>query len=444
MKHLYFPRLLPLCVVALAIFSCTLEKEPDIPTGVNNVSNPQLLSTEVTPDTNNNFQAKAWLSNSGNLNILQHGWVWSESSEPTLQNNKLELGSLNIDSFVTEIIGLDTGKVYYLRPFVSTGMGTIYGEEHCSFLGINFTINTDTEIFKGAQVRFTNLSKGGNYTYLWNFGDGGASTQASPPVHTFNTLGNLTVRLTADFGSCKVTKTIILNVIPDPFQGYWTPISGGTFMMGCTEDQDTTDEEMCYEDESPLHQVTVGPYFMGRTEITQRQWKAVMGNNPSNNLCLDCPVESVSWNTVVNEFIPSLYRKTGRKYRLPTEAEWEYAAYGGQSFRYAGSDTLSQVAWYYANSGEMSHPVAQKKANGYGLYDMNGNVWEWVEDDWHVGYIGAPTNGSAWMDNPRGPERVFRGGSWEHDPDLCRPFTRFKYPLEDKDFAIGFRLARSY
>lgn len=236
----------------------------------------------------------------------------------------------------------------------------------------------------------------------------------------------------------------MLEVVADPFEGYWITIPGGTFLMGCTEDQDTTDDVMCYEDESPLHQNTVESFLIGRTEITQGQWQAVMGDNPSENKCgADCPVESISWSTVVNEFLPALYRKTGRKYRLPTEAEWEYAAYGGEFHTYAGSDSIDLVGWYAANSGDMSHPVAQKMANKFGLYDMCGNLWEWVEDDWHVGYNGAPTDGSAWIDSPRGDERVFRGGSWQHDPDICRPFTRFKYPLEDKDLAIGFRLAGS-
>ncbi|MBP6827497.1 MAG: SUMF1/EgtB/PvdO family nonheme iron enzyme [Saprospiraceae bacterium] len=443
MKHLYLFLLVPLGAVALAVFSCTLEKEPDIPAGATNEKDPVFAASEVTPDTGNYFQVTARLSSPGNLNILAHGWVWSDTPEPTLQDDNLDLGDLTSDTFSTKTPTLEIGKIYYLRPFVTTGMGTFYGAEHCSFLGVRFSLNTDTEIFQGARVQFTNHSKGGNYTFLWDFGGGSTSTEASPPVHIFNTPGNAPVLLTTELGNCKITTTIMLKVVPDPFQGYWTSIPGGAFMMGCTEDQDTTDEAMCYEDESPLHQVTIAPFFMGRTEITQSQWKAVMGINPSGNVCLpDCPVESVSWDTVVHVFIPALSRKTGLKYRLPTEAEWEYAAYGGEFTKYAGSNDIDTVGWYYANSGEMSHPVARKKANGYGLYDMCGNLWEWVEDDWHVGYIGAPADGSAWVDSPRGAERVFRGGSWQHDPEICRPFTRFKYPSGDKDLAIGFRLVR--
>ncbi len=420
-----------------------MEKEPDIPTGINNVINPEFFTAEITPDSNNVFQTKVWLSGSGNLNILQHGWVWNDAPNPTLQNNKLELGRLATDTFTANIAGLDPGKIYYLRPYVSTGMVTVYGPEQCSFLGVDFIINTDTKIFKGANVQFTNRSTG-NHSYLWDFGDGSTSTDFTPPVHTFNTTGSVTVRLTAEFNNCKISRTLMLEVVADPFEGYWITIPGGTFLMGCTEDQDTTDDVMCYEDESPLHQNTVESFLIGRTEITQGQWQAVMGDNPSENKCgADCPVESISWSTVVNEFLPALYRKTGRKYRLPTEAEWEYAAYGGEFHTYAGSDSIDLVGWYFGNSSEMSHPVAQKMANKFGLYDMCGNLWEWVEDDWHVGYNGAPTDGSAWKDSPRGDERVFRGGSWQHDPDICRPFTRFKYPLEDKDLAIGFRLAGS-
>lgn len=443
MKHFYPLLLSFLCAITLGIYSCILEKEPDIPTDTNNVINPGFLSTEITPDSNNIFQAKVWLSGNGNLNILQHGWVWSEAPAPTLQNDKLELGRLTADTFLAEISGLDTGKIFYLRPYVTTGMGTVYGPERCSFLGVDFTINTDTEIFRGAHVQFTNRSTG-NFTYLWDFGDGTTSTDFSPPVHIFNTPGNATVQLTVGFGSCQITKTLVLRVLPNPFEGYWVSIPGGTFMMGCTEDQDTTDEEMCYDDEGPLHQNTVTAFIIGRTEITQGQWFAVMGDNPSDNVCMpDCPVENVSWDMIVNQFIPALYRKTGQTYRLPSEAEWEYAAYGGEMFKYSGSDSLDLVGWYAANAGDKSRPVATRMPNGYGLYDMNGNLWEWVEDDWHVGYLGAPADGSAWIDTPRGEERVFRGGSWMHDPELCRLYTRFKQLTDFKEIDIGFRLVRS-
>ncbi len=155
--------------------------------------------------------------------------------------------------------------------------------------------------------------------------------------------------------------------------------------------------------------------------------------------------------------------KTGKNYRLPSEAEWEYAARGRQNFKYAGSDNIEEVAWYWENSGDeklsgnwesakivanncKTHPVGQLKANGYGLYDMSGNVWEWCEDEWHGDYKGAPTDGSAWIeresDNTKnvGVSRVLRGGSWYFYAEACSVSYRNSYPQSFRDPRIGFRL----
>lgn len=446
MKCLHLLTLLPLCALTLAFPACTLDTEPDIPTRVNNITDPIFLSAEVTPDANNHFQVKARLSSRGNLNILHHGWVWSEMPEPTLLNENLDLGKLTSDTFTSKITSLDLGKVYYLRPFVVTPCDTFYGFEQCSFLGANITINTDTEIFQGADVQFS-TSLLDNCSYLWDFGDGGTSILVSPK-HTFDKgTGDVTARLTAYIGDCEVTKVITLNIIPDPFEGYWMLIPGGTFMMGCTADQ----QPECFPngDENPAHQVTLDSFLLGKTEITQGQWLAVMGDNPSlHQQCgTNCPVENVSWDTIKNEFLPALYRKTGRTYRLPSEAEWEYAARGGvdasSTTKYAGSDSLDLVGWYDGNSGIDLHPVAQKIPNGYNLYDMSGNVWEWVEDDYHDDYTGAPVDGSAWIDTPRIPQRVFRGGSGDYMSEFCRiAYRQHDKPMFQFNF-LGFRIARS-
>ena len=199
-------------------------------------------------------------------------------------------------------------------------------------------------------------------------------------------------------------------------------------------------------DEKPVHRVTIAkPFAIGKTEVTQEQWHAVMGNDPSNfSGCGDtCPVEQVSWDDT-QAFIQKLNAKTGKQYRLPTEAEWEYACRAGAQQEYCGSDNFDSVAWNSFNSGSFffntPHPVATKQANAFGLYDMSGNVWEWVEDSYHDNYIGAPLDGSAWEG---GSMRVLRGGSWGKDAKFGRAAVRSKFGANYRDFSYGFRLART-
>lgn len=198
----------------------------------------------------------------------------------------------------------------------------------------------------------------------------------------------------------------------------------------------------------PTHRVTIGRAFaIGKTEVTQVQWKAIMGNNPSkfsdglfSHGCGDnCPVENVSWNDA-HAFIQKLNAKTGKQYRLPSEAEWEYACRAGGQQEYCGSDNVDSVAWFGGNSGATTHPVAKKQANAFGLYDMSGNVWEWVEDSWHENYNGAPVDGSAWQGD--GAKRVLRGGSWGNDPQIERATNRGKDEPAIQDSGYGVRLAR--
>jgi formylglycine-generating enzyme required for sulfatase activity len=170
----------------------------------------------------------------------------------------------------------------------------------------------------------------------------------------------------------------------------FTLISAGDFYMGSEESGD----------EKPVHKVKINnPFYLGIYPVTQREWKAVMDDNPSYFKGDDMPVEQVSWDDV-QEFIKKLNEKEGTdRYRLPSEAEWEYACRVGTTSRYSFGDDESKLgdyAWYDDNSGDKTHPVGQKKPNSWGLYDMHGNVWEWVQDKWHDSYGGAPTDGSAW------------------------------------------------
>ena len=221
-------------------------------------------------------------------------------------------------------------------------------------------------------------------------------------------------------------------------------VEGGTFTMGATAEQGSD----AHDSEKPAHQVTLSSYSIGQTEVTQELWQAVMGSNPSSFTGdLQRPVEYVSWN-VCQTFISKLNQMTGQHFRLPTEAEWEYAARGGnrsQGYKYAGSNTVGDVAWYYDNSCALgssnpdygTHPVATKAPNELGLYDMSGNVYEWCQD-WYGSYS------SDAQTNPTGPAsgsfRVDRGGGWNFDARLCRVSCRGDAP-SGAYFNFGLRLA---
>ena len=213
-------------------------------------------------------------------------------------------------------------------------------------------------------------------------------------------------------------------------------VEGGTFTMGATSEQG----EDVDNDEFPTHRVTLSDYYIGETEVTQALWKAIMGSNPSNFKGGNLPVESVSYKDV-KTFITKLNRKTGKKFRLPTEAEWEYAARGGnksKGYKYAGSNTIDDVAWYDDNSNFKTHPVKTKQPNELGIYDMSGNVWEWCSD-WYGDYT------SEAQTNPQGPSsgsiRVDRGGSWFNYARDCRASRRDYGNLSNLDINLGFRLA---
>ena len=211
-------------------------------------------------------------------------------------------------------------------------------------------------------------------------------------------------------------------------------VEGGTFNMGSPKNEKGREDNECQ------HQVTVGPFNIGKYEVTQADWRNIMGNDPSNfKNCDDCPVESVFWDDV-QAFLKKLNAKyPGKNYRLPTEEEWEYAARGGtksQGYQYAGSNTLGDVAWYDKNADSKTHPVGSKSPNELGLHDMSGNVWEWCQDSW------KPYPGCS--GNAKGGDRVIRGGSWGSDPQYCRVASRDGDSPTDRGSDLGFRLARSF
>ncbi len=229
---------------------------------------------------------------------------------------------------------------------------------------------------------------------------------------------------------------------------FWMlPVQGGPFLMGSPNG-----EADAFDYERPQHKVTVPDFYLGKYPVTQALWKAIMqGENPSSFQDDDRPVERVSWDDAqafikqLNELTTSS-RPTDHFYRLPTEAEWEYAARGGphhaEGYKYAGSDRLKDVAWFKNNSEGETKPVGLKYANQLGLHDMSGNVHEWCEDDWRDNYNGAPSDGTAWVDRPqRGASRVDRGGSWVGQAHKCRVACRHDYPPGSRWSLLGFRLA---
>lgn len=221
-------------------------------------------------------------------------------------------------------------------------------------------------------------------------------------------------------------------------------VKGGTFTMGCTSEQGSD----CEKNEKPAHTVAISDFYMGETEVTQELWNAVMGSNPSRFKGDERPVETVSWNDC-QEFIQRLNRLTGKTFRLPTEAEWEYAARGGnknRGYKYAGGNDINAVAWYAVNSYDKgsgnpdygTHPVKGKSPNILGLYDMIGNVWEWCSD-WKGSY------GNSSQTNPEGPSsgscRVLRGGGWDTDALFCRVAHRYYWTPDVHCASFGFRLS---
>ena len=324
------------------------------------------------------------------------------------------------------------------------------------------------------EVQFTDLSNPGLGTiksWVWTFGDGTTRTQQDPP-HIYEDPGTYKVSLmvtteiaadyTAKAGYITVTgaegegegegeddaETVML---PNSVELEMVRIPSGDFMMGRN-----TSEQDSNSDEAPQHQVSAPAFWMSKYEVTKRQWQAVMNTTPwsahdyiSDNL--DSPAVWVSWNEV-KAFITALNDYTDKTFRLPSEAEWEYACRAETTTRYYwGNDSsytdIDDNAWWYDvvwDTGDLyARVVGLMPDNDYGLYDMSGNVWEYCEDDYHATYASAPATGAAWVDSPRATQRVLRGGGWyDSTAAACRSANRFYTGPTNKACDHGFRLAR--
>ena len=234
--------------------------------------------------------------------------------------------------------------------------------------------------------------------------------------------------------------------------GNMVKVDGGRFQMGATSEQGSDANSK----EKPVHEVTLSDYYMGKYEVRQSEWEVVMGSNPSRFKGEDLPVEGVSWSDC-HEFIGRLNALTGLNFKLPTEAQWEYAARGGRlskGYKYSGSNNLGEVGWYWENSGDRvltgkwdsnevgrnhcrTHRVGEKQPNELGLYDMSGNVYEWCED-WYGNYSSVSQRDP--LGAASGFFRVLRGGSWLDVAKNCRVSIRFGRTPGDRDYYLGFRL----
>ncbi|MCQ2316611.1 MAG: SUMF1/EgtB/PvdO family nonheme iron enzyme [Bacteroidales bacterium] len=244
-----------------------------------------------------------------------------------------------------------------------------------------------------------------------------------------------TVVAGASGGSAAGNKTFTVNGVSFEM----VAVKGGTFTMGGTSEQGSDADS----DEKPTHSVTLGDYYIGKFEVTQELWEAVMGSNPSYFKGNKLPVEQVSWDDC-QTFIRKLNSLTGANFRLPTEAEWEYAARGGsrsRGYKYSGSNSIGEVAWYTSTTNDSgTKPVGTKSPNELGIYDMSGNVYEWCQD-WYGSY------GSGSQTNPQGPSsgsiRVSRGGGWDFSALHCRVSIRISSAPGNRFSDLGFRLVVS-
>jgi len=223
----------------------------------------------------------------------------------------------------------------------------------------------------------------------------------------------------------------------DPTTGMeFVYLPGGCFNMGAADGSG---------DEQPLHRVCVKGFYIGRYEVTQAQYKQLVDRNPSHFKGPNRPVEQVNWDDARN-MVVEMSAVSGHKYRLPTEAEWEYACRaGGQHDPFCGTGGANQLAWFEGNSAGQTHDVGQKRPNAWGIYDMSGNVWEWTQDCWHPDYSGAPKDGSAWVsgEDTDCSRRISRGGGWLVKHSSIRAAQRSRVDFTVRCMLQGFRIVRS-
>ena len=407
----------------------------------------------------------------GDAVVVARGVCWNTSGTPTVSDTYTMDGT-NIGSFVSSMKNLEHNTTYYVRAYATNAKGvTGYGEE-VTFTTLDTLLPTVTTATEITGITVSSAKCGGEVTFNGNVTVTARgicwSTTQTPTIEDNKTnngsgVGSYTSNMTnlehnttyyvrayasnekgTSYGEERTFTTLEFSNQTFTVNGVsftMIAVEGGTFQMGATSGQGSDADS----DERPVHSVTLSDYHIGETEVTQELWTAVMGNNPSYySGNPQRPVEQVSWNNC-QTFITKLNQLTGKNFRLPTEAEWEYAARGGnksKGYKYSGSNTIDDVAWYYtSNSGSKTHDVKTKQANELGIYDMSGNVCEWCQD-WYGSYSFIPQT------DPTGPSsgsgRVFRGGSWSSGALHCRVSNRSYYSTTgSKGDHLGLRLCLS-
>ncbi|MGN0033592.1 MAG: formylglycine-generating enzyme family protein [Candidatus Limimorpha sp.] len=408
----------------------------------------------------------------GGSAVTKKGVCWSTEENPTIDESCTNDG-IGSAAFTSNITYLQENTTYYVRAYATNSVGTSYGEQK-SFTTLEAVILTPSVTTKSvSNINGTYAFCGGVVT-----SDGGSavtakgicwSTSENPTIddaHTADGEGtgsynsemtglteNTTYYVRAyatnamgtGYGNQASFETLPFNNLVVTVNGVtfeMIGVEGGTFKMGAqnTEQYSPNYDEEANNNEAPVHDVTLSNFYIGKFEVTQDIWVAVMGSNPSYLYGPNLPVEMVSWD-LCHTFINELNSLTGMNFRLPTEAEWEYAAKGGNKsmhFKYSGSDDLEDVAWFGDNSNSMSHGVGLLAPNELGIYDMSGNVSEWCED-YYQAYTSEPQT------NPQGPATgsfcVYRGGGWVSNAKTCRSTHRNSIDPDYIHFILGLRLA---
>ena len=307
-----------------------------------------------------------------------------------------------------------------------------------------YTLEIDEEFTLSATVY---PGEAANKNVTWKTSNQSVATitpMGARAVVTAKAPGTATITVTTEDGNKTATCVITVTPDPTPIEPEMISVEGGLFTMGCTFGN-------CRENELPIRQVRIDSYQIAKYPVTQAEWYAIMRTDPSHFKGADRPVERVSF-TDIEEFIEELNRVTGKKYRLATEAEWEYAARGGRNngTLYSGSSNLDEVAWHRGNSNGETQPVGRKKPNELGIYDMSGNVYEYCSDRYGI-YAADSTDAQidtitgVWI-NPQGPVvggllHVARGGSWQSIGESCCVVARYEPKIASPPNHIGFRLA---
>lgn len=412
-------------------------------TTIKDVALPSVITYDVTDITNTSAVCGGNVIFNGGDDVTAKGVCWSTSNNPTLDDSFTFDGE-GEGEFTSNITGLNVNETYYVRAYATNSVGTEYGDEKVFTVIVGVELPeietydiseiTNTSAICGGEIindgggmiiakgicwdinpeptiddNFT-LDGSGNESFVSHMTGLYANTTYYVRAYATNGAGT-NYGGTKTFTTENIFETFDIEVNGVSFK--MVAVEGGTFMMGAqyTDINAPGYDPFAIDHEGPIHQVTLSNYYIGETEVTQELWKAVMGDNPSNFVGEQRPVEQVSWDDC-QEFVEKLSQLTGHTFRLPTEAEWQFAAKGGiytHGYRYSGSPYFLEVAWIDSNSGGETHVVKTKDPNELGIYDMSGNVFEWLQD-WYGLYSEEEQY------NPTGPEtgsyRMLTGGGW--------------------------------